>query len=356
MDTHSDTPPATGRRRVADTTRSLRWAAAAGALAVAGLVALGTTQEAKAQSIGELQGQIDAAESEASGLAASIDSGNAQIAAAQGRAQAAGAEEAELAAVLAAGEEREAELTAEVAAAQERLDAARADLERALAALSQRLVAIYKGETIDETQLLLDSEGYEDLATRAQMLRRIQEADQELAERVRELRAAVAARLEEVDAARAAQAAHNDEVDAARSQMAAVRAEAEAQAGELAALRDEQAAALQGLQSQISGWSDQVQEARAAAAAEAAAAAAPAQPAASGSWAIPAGIVMCESGGDYGAVNPSSGAGGAYQILPSTWALYGGQGLPQNASPAEQDRIAALIWADSGGGAWVCAG
>ncbi len=65
---------------------------------------------------------------------------------------------------------------------------------------------------------------------------------------------------------------------------------------------------------------------------------------------------MCESGGDYGAVNPSSGAGGAYQILPSTWALYGGQGLPQNASPAEQDRIAALIWADSGGGAWVCAG
>ena len=37
---------------------------------------------------------------------------------------------------------------------------------------------------------------------------------------------------------------------------------------------------------------------------------------------------MCESGGNYGAVNPSSGAGGAYQILPSTWALYGGQGAP----------------------------
>ena len=37
---------------------------------------------------------------------------------------------------------------------------------------------------------------------------------------------------------------------------------------------------------------------------------------------------MCESGGNYGAVNPSSGAGGAYQILPSTWELYGGQGEP----------------------------
>ena len=65
---------------------------------------------------------------------------------------------------------------------------------------------------------------------------------------------------------------------------------------------------------------------------------------------------MCESGGNYGALNPSSGAGGAYQILPSTWQLYGGKGLPHEASPAEQDAIAAQIWADSGPGAWVCAG
>ena len=75
-----------------------------------------------------------------------------------------------------------------------------------------------------------------------------------------------------------------------------------------------------------------------------------------GPYSIPTYIVMCESGGNYGAVNPSSGAGGAYQILPSTWELYGGQGEPQNAPKAEQDRIAAEIWADSGAGAWVCAG
>ena len=74
-----------------------------------------------------------------------------------------------------------------------------------------------------------------------------------------------------------------------------------------------------------------------------------------GPYSIPTYIVMCESGGNYGAVNASSGAGGAYQILPSTWALYGGQGSPESAPKAEQDRIAAEIWADSGGGAWVCA-
>jgi len=75
----------------------------------------------------------------------------------------------------------------------------------------------------------------------------------------------------------------------------------------------------------------------------------------SGGWAIPWQVVACESGGDYGALNPSSGAGGAYQILPSTWAAYGGAGQPQSAPPAEQDRIAAAIWADSGPAAWVCA-
>src|ERR687898_656867 len=62
-----------------------------------------------------------------------------------------------------------------------------------------------------------------------------------------------------------------------------------------------------------------------------------------GPYAIPTYIVMCESGGNYRALNPSSGAGGAYQILPSTWRAYGGQGLPHQAPQAEQDRIAGQI-------------
>jgi peptidoglycan hydrolase-like protein with peptidoglycan-binding domain len=74
----------------------------------------------------------------------------------------------------------------------------------------------------------------------------------------------------------------------------------------------------------------------------------------SSGYSIPSGIVQCESGGDYSAVNSSSGAGGAYQILPSTWQAYGGQGLPQDAPKAEQDRIAGEIYARQGRGAWTC--
>jgi peptidoglycan hydrolase-like protein with peptidoglycan-binding domain len=75
---------------------------------------------------------------------------------------------------------------------------------------------------------------------------------------------------------------------------------------------------------------------------------------ATGGYSIPTGIVMCESGGNYSAVNPATGAGGAYQILPSTWAAYGGTGLPQNASPAEQNAVAGRIYASAGPGQWSC--
>jgi hypothetical protein len=102
----------------------------------------------------------------------------------------------------------------------------------------------------------------------------------------------------------------------------------------------------------------EIEAAQEAAAAEAEAdvgAPAPPKTTSSGGYSIPESIVMCESGGDYSAVNPSSGAGGAYQIMPSTWEAYGGSAAgPAAASPAEQDAIAAQIYADSGGAAWVC--
>jgi peptidoglycan hydrolase CwlO-like protein len=325
-------------------------AAALGALGAATLAL--ATAPAAGQSIGELQGKIDAAEADAQSLAAEIDAQGAELVAIRGQAASAAAREAELTAVLAEGEEREANLEADVAAAQERLAAARERLRRAIDVLSDRLVSIFKGDTPDETLVLLNAEGFDDLTTRAELLRRIQDADSQLAARVRSLRDSVEKHLATVEEARDQQAAHNDEVESARDQIAAARARAEAQAAALAAARAAQAASLESLRSQVSGWTSQVQEAQAISAAQA-------QEAVAGwvgDWAIPAGIVMCESGGNYGALNPSSGAGGAYQIIPSTWQLYGGSGAPQNASQAEQDRIAAQIWADSGASAWECAG
>jgi hypothetical protein len=73
-----------------------------------------------------------------------------------------------------------------------------------------------------------------------------------------------------------------------------------------------------------------------------------------GPWAIPAYIVMCESGGDYGAVNSSSGAYGAYQIMPGWWSS-GSLCGDLSMDPAGQDECARRIWKALGASQWACA-
>jgi len=63
-------------------------------------------------------------------------------------------------------------------------------------------------------------------------------------------------------------------------------------------------------------------------------------------------VISAESGGNPRAVNPSSGAGGLYQFLPSTWQALGYSGAPQDASIATQNAAFAKQYAISGGSAW----
>ena len=88
--------------------------------------------------------------------------------------------------MLAQGQQREAELEGQVAQTQSALRDARARLRRALDELADRLVTIYKSGAADPTVLLLEADGFDDLATRAELLGRIQEADSSLVDRVRD--------------------------------------------------------------------------------------------------------------------------------------------------------------------------
>ena len=350
----------------------LRLRAVAAALLAFGAVAAGAAV-ARADSIGALNAKISQARSQAQSMGADVQAKAEQVTAAKQQAAAAAQREAELSAVLARGEQRSAELAQRVDQTQAHLQRARAHLRRALADLQARLIAIYKGDSPNAAELLLSSRGFRDLANRAELVGRIESSDADLAARVRSLRNQVKEALVAVRQAKAQQDAYNARVSQARDQIAAVRANAEQQAAKLEAARQQEAAAISSLQANVSTWENQVQQiqaAQAAAARQAAQqqqqqAAQAQQPSAAsaqqtvanwvGSWAIPQAIVMCESGGNFHAVNPSSGAGGAYQILPSTWHLYGGQGAPQDASPSQQSQIASQIWHDSGPSAWACA-
>jgi resuscitation-promoting factor RpfC len=92
-------------------------------------------------------------------------------------------------------------------------------------------------------------------------------------------------------------------------------------------------------------------------AAPAAASAADPQPASTAAYAGAPGsfqscVIQAESGGDPAAVNASSGAGGLYGFLPSTWQALGHSGLPENASVAEQNQAFQQEYAQSGTSAW----
>lgn len=79
---------------------------------------------------------------------------------------------------------------------------------------------------------------------------------------------------------------------------------------------------------------------------------------------IPAYICQRESGFNYSALNASSGAGGMYQFMPSTWngiarainPAYVGT-PPHLAPPSVQDQFATYLWAGGAGcGHWSACG
>jgi septal ring factor EnvC (AmiA/AmiB activator) len=334
-------------------------AACAAAALLCAAIATGLTlaPSAGATDADSLEAKLSAARTEASSLAAGLRQSRAELAVAEGEATTAAAKEERLSGLLAKGQERAAELSRKLSATREQLRLERARLRRSRLALSARLVAIYESGAPSTADLIFGSGDYQELITRAGYLRAIEESDSALADRVAEVRDEVELEARRVAELEARAVAYNERLAAARAQIAAVRAAAQAAAARQETIAAERQASLAKLKSGIAEWIEEIQQQRAAEARAASEAEAEEEVGRwlGGPYAIPAYIVMCESGGDYSALNPSSGAGGAYQILPSTWKLYGGQGAPHEAPKEEQDRIAGEIWADSGGSAWVCA-
>jgi septal ring factor EnvC (AmiA/AmiB activator) len=329
-------------------------AASRGILTVAlclSIAAAALAAPAGGASISALRQKLAAGRDEAGSLAARLQAAQQEIAAAEGEAAKAASRERRLSTLLDRGREKAARLAAEVHRTRVELAAAKARLRRARAGLAERLVAIYESGAPSAASVLLASDSIDELATRTEYLDRIQQSDTDLAERVAEVRHSVTQALRRVTVLKARADAYDERLAAAREEIASVRAAAEAAGAHLESVAAARSAALATLKSKIGEWVDDVEAAEAASRAEAEG---EVERWLGGPYSIPAYIVMCESGGNYAAVNPSSGAGGAYQILPSTWELYGGKGEPQNAPKAEQDRIAAEIWADSGPSAWVC--
>jgi len=225
-------------------------------------------------------------------------------------------------------------------------------LARGRATLAAQLVAAYKSDPPDVVSLVLGSHSFADLLERVEFMKRVADRNADVVGDVRAARAetrrqaALLARLE---------ARRRDDAEAVARRRDAIAGMRDGLADRQATLVRARAARAQALAGTRSDRrSAQRALDRLIAARERAAAAANAGP--GGPWAIPWPIVQCESGGQNLPPN-GAGASGYYQMLPSTWHGLGGSTRhAYQASKAEQDRLAAQLWAGGAGAHnWVCA-
>lgn len=333
--------------------RSVRSTILPAVLALAAMLVL--AGPAQATSIGTLQAQVTNARAQARQLAGTVQFRNAQFQAAAADAASAAQRLASVEAELANGRARLARIQQRVAIATARLRKWQARFHRDQLTLANRLVAIYKSGTPDVASVLLNATSFSDLLTRESYLQKINEADHALVQHVKAMRDQVRAALAQVKVLRAAAQAEVDRLASARAQAAKIRAAAVTKTRAARRAQASAQSALSVLHSRIAGWTAQVARLQSAMGQSGSAAGAVQQW--FGDFSIPSSIVMCESGGNYNAVNPSSGAGGAYQMLPSTYKGLGGKYSSPSAAPKwEQDRLAAKLWAGGhGAGNWECA-
>ena len=274
--------------------------------------------------------------------------------------------ERDAAADVAALEARVGEAEAAVAEAQAlaretaiALDQARrrlAELEARLAEVREKLAALLRERYVNGEPTLigvvLDARGFRDLVETAHFLQRVQRADERLLVTVRDARAdAISERARLTDLSRRRDETA-DTLARRRDALTGVLDGLRRRRDQLAAAR---AAREQALSRTRAGRRDAERDLRKLLAERAAAAVSLAGP--GGPWAIPWAIVQCESGGQNLPPN-SAGASGYYQFMPATWRGLGGSTPHAYQAPkAEQDRLAAQLWAGGAGSHnWVCAG
>jgi peptidoglycan hydrolase CwlO-like protein len=259
---------------------------------------------------------------------------------------------AEVQTELARDEARLEQVQVDLRAERARLARLRARLTEVRGQLATRLKERYMATRPDIVSVVLGAHSFANLLERADFLRRIQRADQEILIVVRKARRDAAVETKRLAKAEDRQREVVGAVRMRRNALASMMQGVAARRETLVRVRAARAAAL----SNARGSRQRLQSRLRAAEAAIARAASAGMARSGGPWAIPWEVVQCESGGQNFPPN-SAGASGYYQILPETWKRHGGKGPAAHlASKAEQDRVAASIWKNDGPDAWVCYG
>ena len=141
----------------------------------------------------------------------------------------------------------------ELKAARERLQKLRHRLEDSIEVLEERLIAIYKQGEPDALTVILQADGFDDLVERYEYLKTIQDQDNEIVGRVRDLRSDQAGLVEQIEAAKA-------RLEAKRRELIRTRAEVESREAELEGARASRQGVLDRVESTIQRLEGDVSE------------------------------------------------------------------------------------------------
>jgi septal ring factor EnvC (AmiA/AmiB activator) len=345
--------------------------------AVAAALVLLVPVLSRADDLGSLKSQLGAQQARQRGLAGSIGQLNQSISRLDDQIALVRNREAAVNAELVRRRAELARVGDELIAERAHLRMLRRRLAAARTLLAAQLRSGYEANRPDLMTVVLSSHGFQSLLTKLSFLGDAQHAQQQLITITASAKRQATATARRLAALRRTDARLTYETAVQARALAGMNALLDSREQALARARAAQSAALAASQAasrRLRGRISAVEAAQraaarraaAAAAARAAAAAAGASSGAgssgagsaapSGGWAIPEAIVMCESGGQNLPPN-SAGASGYYQIIPSTWKLFGGTGpAAYLTSLSEQSAVASRIW-NGGAGAsnWVCA-
>jgi septal ring factor EnvC (AmiA/AmiB activator) len=303
-----------------------------------------------AQSENDLRSRADRARAREQGLAGDVARLGRLVSKLDGDIAVIEQRRAEVQAQLDADRVKLATLREQLRAERRRVVRLRARLRETRRILSARLVQLYQSQPPDIVTVVMQAKGFADLLEQSTYVNAIGHQDQRIIHLVRRARVDAAAAVVRLAHDEARQQDITTAIEARRNALVGISASLQQRRAAVAQARAARAALLAATRAQRARLEKRI------AALEAARARAAAVVGPGGPWVIPWPIVQCESGGQNLPPN-SAGASGYYQILPSTWKLFGGSGpAAWKASKAEQDRVASRIW-NGGRGAqnWVCA-
>ena len=302
-----------------------------------------------AQSEGDLRNRADRARAREQGLAGDVARLGRLVGKLDGDIAIIERRRAEVQAQLDQDRAKLATLREELRAQRRRVVRLRGRLREARRILSDRLVQLYQTPQPDLVTVIMQARGFADLLEQSTYVNAVGHQDHKIIDIVRAARVDAASAVRRLARDEARQEDITTAIEARRNALVGISASLQQRRAAVAQARAARVALLAATRAQRRSLENRI-AALERARARAAMAGGPGGP-----WAIPWAVVQCESGGQNLPPN-FAGASGFYQILPSTWRLFGGSGpAAWRASKAEQDRVAARIW-NGGAGAhnWVC--